>query len=248
MHIDVISKKLSKAEKVAICEFHMNRFGRRLCNIPKLNMDRLDKVIADERINIPEVVHEMNRHIEEQRVVEHRKNMELEKSRREREDKNRKIEQKQTETNNTYIEVWKGLKPLQREFIAKSVYAKEKESIERRMQKDIRLAEKIISDHNKIIDCDRFPERLLNVTDDVILTTGGLSIPKLRFEICNNGWNALPETFVEDVLQMDTPPTIVLLPEMLYQFKKANLITAHIRVAPNGKKYIPMKRITRRYL
>ncbi len=248
MHIDVTSKKLSKAEKVAICEFHANLFGRRMCNIAKLTMDRLDKIIADEKIDIRAVVREMNRHIEEQRVIENKKRMQMEQLRRETDDANRKRIQKLNEKRDEQLQVWKALKPSQREFIAKSIYAKNLASIEIRQQKDRRLAEALISDHNKKIDGVKYPEKLLDVEKDVILDLQGYSIPKLRVEVCNIGWNALPKTFVEDTLKTDTPPANVFIPEMLHQFQRANLITAHIRVAPNGRKFIPMKRITRHYI
>jgi hypothetical protein len=53
---------------------------------------------------------------------------------------------------------------------------------------------------------------------------------------------------IED-LKIERDTTIgLLVRQMIIQFHNGNLISNHIRIAPNGKKYIPMKRIIRRYV
>lgn len=249
IYIDFVSKNLSKSEKLAICEFWENQRGRTMCNINKLTMDKLDKYIEANQIDIRSIVHEMNRFIERQRAEEHRREMELQKHRIEREKQQRILKQTQENQTNKYIELWKKLTQQQREFIVKSVYDKNVKQTMEQFRKNVKLAETLIYDHNKYIDGDRFPQKLIDITMDATFTKDGFSIPKLRVEVCDvNAVSLLPSTFVEDTLKMEIPPASVLIPEMLYQLHKGNLITNHIRVSPNGKKFIPMKRITRRIL
>lgn len=234
------SGKISKQMKIDAIEEHFRQQKRGTKVLDNKPITFLDAVIQKYNIDVAKMLYDIK---ENKRIK-----AENEAKQDAEEEKQFEISRKIRQNN---IVMWKGLTSSQREYIAKQFLANEDVHIKKQIEddnirkaKDIRFAYLIVKEHNL-------------TPKDVIFTDDGFEIPKLRVTNCSIRIVNRREYYsIEQYVSCEQIPECFLSPldrdekyaYMMRSFHTANLILNHIRIAPNGKKYIPMKRITRRYI